>query len=178
MPTLKLTAAQKRLLTVSELARLKQAYKNHSDVAQVIQDLRAIRAFRQKQRDNLGKQVRAVKVGEKRPTHQLALNDRSHQKEVIFDEAVSFLEQRLAALRDQAGAECTTQGSPKSVDPLVHAKGLLKRCLTVVEQDAKSLREGHQVKGKATASPAVAKEQERLDELVEDLQTFLKKKSR
>lgn len=176
MPTLKLTAAQKRLLTVSELVRLKQAYKNHSDVAQVIQDLRAIRAFRQKQRDNLGKQVRAVKVGEKRPTRQLALNDRSHQKEVIFDEAVRFLEQRLAALRDQAGEECSALASSKSEDPLVCAKDLLKRCLTVVEQDARSLREGDQVKGKAMASPAVVEEQERLDGLVAELKTFLKKK--
>ncbi len=80
MASLKITAAQKKLLTATELTPLKKALEPHTDVARLIRDLRALRAYRQKQRDNLGKQVRAIKVGAQQ-TRALEANARTHQLE-------------------------------------------------------------------------------------------------
>lgn len=166
----RLTATQKRLLTATELSRVESASEKHTDVARLVKDLRAVRAFRQKQRDNLGKQVRAVKVGTKRPTRQMALHDRSHQKEVLFDEVVKQLEGRLEALRDTAASECPAKKDPPK---LKTAKALLQRALAEIEADAKSLRESHSVNGKLVDTYGVGDELKRQESLCREIRGFL-----
>lgn len=169
----RLTVAQKRLLTQKELSRVESACEKHTDVARLIKDLHAIRGLRQKQRDNLGKQVRAVKAGAKRPTRQVALNDRSHQKEALFDHLVKQLEQRLEALRDTAAAECPPA---KATPRLTQAKELLAKALQEVETDARSLRESNTVNGRLVDEYGVGQEVARLEGLVKEIRTFLGKR--
>lgn len=172
MASLRLTAAQKKLLTAAELARLKKSLEPHADIARLIRDLRALRAYRQKQRDNLGKQVRAVKVGTKRPTRAMALNERSHQKEVLFDAAVKVLESRLAGLRDQAAAQCVGD-KPKKSSP-ANVKTLLRRALVVIEKDASSLFESNSLHGELIDPGGVAKELADLENLAAGIRSALR----
>ena len=169
----RLTAAQKRLLTAAELSRVESACEKHTDVARLVKDLRAVRALRQKQRDNLGKQVRAVKAGTKRPTRQMALNDRSHQKEVLFDGLVKQLEQRLETLRDTAAAECSAR---KETPRLTQAKRLLTLAVREVETDASSLFESNSLNGKLVDAHGVGDEIKRLNALATEIHAFLKKR--
>jgi hypothetical protein len=174
MASLKITAAQKKLLTATELTRLKKALEPHTDVTRLIQDLRALRTYRQKQRDNLGKQVRAIKVGAQQ-TRALEANTRTHQKEVLFDEAVKVLESRLSDLRDQAQAHCSAPKSKKASQAL--APSLLERALEVIEQDATSLFESNSLNGKLVDSNGVAEELAGLNGLAADIRAYLRRKA-
>ena len=168
---MKLTAAQESLLTATEARRLKDIPTKHTEVAALIKDLRAVRALRQKQRDAVGKQTRAVKTGAKRPTRQVGVNDRTGQKEALFDEVVKKLEERLEALRDLAAAECPKKKPTKAGA----ANALLDRARKVIREDAKSLRDSASVNGRLKDTTGrIQDELDMLETLVKDIGVHLK----
>lgn len=146
---LKLTAAQKRLLTTAEAARVATALRPHNDAVVLVKDIRAIRALRQKQRDALGKQVRAVKKGVKAPVRQTSLNERTREKEAVFANVLSDLEARLDKLKAVVASEKASKKKPatKQGGSLVEARRLLADALSVVKADAEGLRASNTLGG-------------------------------
>lgn len=180
----KLTAAQKRLLTTAEASRVAAALKPHNDAVVLVKDIRAFRALRQKQRDALGKQVRAVKKGVKAPVRQTNLHERTRQKEAIFATVLSDLEARLDKLKAVVASEKASKKTSKkastttSAGALAEARRLLAEALSVVKADAESLRASHTLNGQLVDefNGQITKELDGLEGLANRIQQFLKKK--
>lgn len=176
----KLTAAQKRLLTTAEASRVAAALKPHNDAVLLVKDIRAFRALRQKQRDALGKQVRAVKKGLKTPVRQTNLHERTREKETLFAQVLSDLEGRLDKIKAVVASEKAPKKKPaaKQGGALAEARRLLTEALSVVSVDAKSLRASNTLDGQLVdeLNGKITQELSELEDLTARIQRFLKKK--
>lgn len=175
----KISAAEKRLLTAAEAARLATALKPHNDAVVLVKDIRAVRSLRQKQRDALGKQVRAIKKGDKAPARQVSLNQRTQDKEAVFDRVLGGLEERLKKIQAVVASEAPAKKkSPtKAVSASYQARGLLEESLAVVAADAKSLRASNTLNGRLVdpLGGQVTDELASLEGLAHRIEAFLRR---
>lgn len=178
----KLTAAQKRVLSATEAARVTAALKPHNDAVVLVKDIRAVRALRQKQRDALGKQVRAIKKGEKAPVRQEGLSQRTKEKEAIFDQVLGGLEERLKKVHAVVASESPAKKKPstKAASASAQAHGLLEESLAVIAADAKSLRASNTLDGQLVdpLGGQVTKELASLEGLAHRIEAFLGRSQR
>lgn len=165
-----LKSSERSLLTANELRRVNSALIKHNDVVVLIRDLRAIRSFRQKSQDKANSVIRNKKAG------NIVVNTRYRDKQKVFDKVVKILEARLEKLRDAVVSECPSKRpTSRTTSRTTKASDLLGRALSVIQEDAKSLRESHSINGRLVDQYGVIDEVDRLETLSKEIRDFLKK---